>query len=122
MEEAISSYQKLVELNPKLPGTHYTLASLLQAQGRHKEARRHYQKFLALAPETETYSGLIDMAKKQIEALGQQEKANLRSRPSRRSKPLPSAPDQTPPHQLPVESPPIENPSSNVPDEIKPPE
>jgi tetratricopeptide (TPR) repeat protein len=72
IEEAISSYQGLLQINNKLQDVHYTLASLLQAQGRHREARRHYQKFLALASQTESYSGLVDLAKKQLEVLDSQ--------------------------------------------------
>ncbi len=127
MEEAISSYERLLEINPKLPDIRYTLASLLQAQGKHKQARRHYQKFLTLAPQTEAYSGLINMAKKQIEAIDQEEKAIQKSRPTRRSKPIPATPDQAPSHQPQVESPnaespPTENPPSNPQEEAKPPE
>jgi spermidine synthase len=124
-EETILSYERLLEINPKLLDAHYTLASLLQAQGKHKQAKRHYQKFLILAPQTETYSELIDMAKKQLEVMDQQEKAKQKSRMTRKSKPIPSSPDQPPSPQPQAELPPIESPSSedlpsNPQEEVKP--
>ncbi|MGH7273716.1 MAG: tetratricopeptide repeat protein, partial [Nitrospiria bacterium] len=71
IEQAILSYQRLVEIDAQNPDAHYTLAALLQAQGRHTEARRHYQKFLLMARQSEAYSGLVDLAQKQLEAMGQ---------------------------------------------------
>ncbi|HLB02536.1 MAG TPA: fused MFS/spermidine synthase [Nitrospiria bacterium] len=71
IEQAILSYQRLVEIDAQNPDAHYTLAALLQAQGRHTEARRHYQKFLLMAGQSEAYSGLVDLAQKQLEAMGQ---------------------------------------------------
>jgi spermidine synthase len=118
MEEAVSSYQRLVDLNPKLPDSHYTLASVLQAQGKHREAKRHYQRFLTLASQSasgsETYSNLIELAKKQLEVLDQQKSSIQRPEALHKTQALPPKPESGHDHPIPhVETQGVEIPLPN---------
>lgn len=69
MNEAISTYERLVKIRAEDPDARYTLASLLQSAGRHQEARRHYAKFLALVKGKEDYTGLAELARKQVQEM-----------------------------------------------------
>ncbi len=70
IDAVIAAYQKIIEINPRTPDPYYTLATLLQSQGKGHEARRYYEKFLALASQTKADTRLVELAKKQIMLLG----------------------------------------------------
>lgn len=108
-DQVIATYQKLLELNDRLPDIQYTLASLLQAQGRHKEAKGHYRKFLAQVPRGTDYANLADLARKQLQAIDQQEKEREKKSTPRVRRPAP-LPEQVPPPSPPQESQAVEVP------------
>ena len=51
LDDAVSSYQKALMLQPDLVEAHYNLGSVLNDLGRHDEAAKAHQRAIALAPE-----------------------------------------------------------------------
>ncbi len=68
-DEGISAFQKSIQLNPSLPDPHFLLATLLQSKGRREEAKKYYQSFLRIAPETPPFRTWRNQAEQQLRLL-----------------------------------------------------
>jgi len=66
VERAIAAYQKSIQMNPKFSDPHYALAVLLQAQGKFSEAKKYFESFLKIAPNSGVYQKWIQQAKQQL--------------------------------------------------------
>jgi Flp pilus assembly protein TadD/predicted small lipoprotein YifL len=58
IDEAVRSYRKALELDPKSASAHYNLGSSLARSGQYAEAEQHLRTALELQPDARTYTGL----------------------------------------------------------------
>jgi tetratricopeptide (TPR) repeat protein len=69
MDEAIRSYQRALELEPRLSGAHYGLAFLLIKRREYAEAEQHLEAFLARPPEGREAEAWIRHAQSKLDEL-----------------------------------------------------
>ena len=68
-DDAIRCYQRALELDPKLSGSHYGLAFLLIKRGDHAAAEQHLEAFLARPPEGREAEAWIRHAQAKLDEL-----------------------------------------------------
>jgi tetratricopeptide (TPR) repeat protein len=66
VEKAIAAYQKSIQMNPKFPDPHFALAVLLKTQGKFSEAKKYFESFLKIVPNSGVYQKWIQQAKQYL--------------------------------------------------------
>jgi protein O-GlcNAc transferase len=68
LDEAISFYQKALQIDPNIADTHYNLGTVLKRKGKLDKAITCYQKALQVNPEyIEAYYDLVDVIREEAE-------------------------------------------------------